>query len=319
MSVARLPLVTPIETVAVKPPVPLVSVVIPAYNAAPYLPNTLASVWSQTMSDLECIVVDDGSTDGTADLLRATRDSRLRCIRQDNAGVAAARNRGMAEANGTWIALLDADDAWVPSKLEIQLAATGPQIGMVLAAYTIADEAMRPRGVVRLSGDSQWLTKWLMLEGNGAALPQTALIRRDVLSTSGPFREDLSTSADLEFALRVSGVTNVVMLPDVLAIYRTHKDQMHHESQTFERDMLAIFGRTITDSAALRRAKANLYTRIAFTELARAKLAAAGRAARLAWREQPSRLGLLPARALVRRVRRRMSRVSRTIAAPPMT
>jgi glycosyltransferase involved in cell wall biosynthesis len=102
----------------------LVSVVVPTYNRAYCLPDTIASVLAQTHGNVELIVVDDGSTDGTEALMRERYGSerRLRYLRQDNRGVSAARNKGIDAARGDVIALLDSDDTWLPWKLEVQLA-----------------------------------------------------------------------------------------------------------------------------------------------------------------------------------------------------
>jgi glycosyltransferase involved in cell wall biosynthesis len=119
-------------------PEPLVSVVIPAYNAELTLPETLHSVRSQTYPHLEIIVVDDGSVDATAALVRLQqrRDSRIRLIQQVNAGVAAARNAGAAAANGAFIAPIDSDDLWHPSKIEAQLRAFSESSRDVAVVYT---------------------------------------------------------------------------------------------------------------------------------------------------------------------------------------
>jgi teichuronic acid biosynthesis glycosyltransferase TuaG len=103
---------------------PTVSIITPAYNAARFLPEHLAAVQAQTWRDYEHIVVDDGSSDATPDLLAAAAasDERLRVLRQDNAGAHAARNAALAAARGRFIAFLDADDLWLPAKLERQLA-----------------------------------------------------------------------------------------------------------------------------------------------------------------------------------------------------
>ncbi len=97
----------------------LVSVVIPTYNRADCLAQTLSSVFAQTHREIEILLVDDGSTDGTRALVERcwSGDSRLRYIQQPNGGVSAARNRGMREARGAYIALLDSDDSWMPWKL----------------------------------------------------------------------------------------------------------------------------------------------------------------------------------------------------------
>lgn len=102
---------------------PLITVLIPAYNSERYLDETLASACGQTFTDIEILVIDDGSKDGTADLVRRWmgKDSRIHLFQQPNGGVSSARNRGLAEAKGRYIAFLDADDLWDPDKLAAQL------------------------------------------------------------------------------------------------------------------------------------------------------------------------------------------------------
>ena len=97
-----------------------VSVIIPTYNRANWLPETVATILNQTQPPLEVLIVDDGSTDDTAAVCAAFPET-VRHIRQQNAGVSAARNRGMREAKGEWIAFADSDDPWEPTKLEVQL------------------------------------------------------------------------------------------------------------------------------------------------------------------------------------------------------
>lgn len=104
------------------PNVPRVSVVVPTYNAHALLAETLDAILAQTFADFELIVVDDGSTDDTAAYLATLTDSRLRVVRQDNAGVGAARNRGIDEARGQLVAFCDHDDLWLPDKLMTQVA-----------------------------------------------------------------------------------------------------------------------------------------------------------------------------------------------------
>jgi glycosyltransferase involved in cell wall biosynthesis len=99
--------------------IPTVSVIVPAYNAERYLDEALESVLSQSFQDLECIVVDDGSTDSTSEI--AARRKRVRTLRQDNQGASAARNTGIRAARGEFLTFLDADDLWYPERLKVQL------------------------------------------------------------------------------------------------------------------------------------------------------------------------------------------------------
>jgi GT2 family glycosyltransferase len=127
---------------------PLVSVIVPTYNRAYCLPRTLDSVRAQTHSRFEVILIDDGSTDGTADLVARCYgdDPRIKYFSQKNQGVTAARNRGLAQAQGDYIALLDSDDVWMPWKLELQLASFRhcPEIGLVWTDM----QALGPEGNV---------------------------------------------------------------------------------------------------------------------------------------------------------------------------
>lgn len=125
---------------------PEVSVVIPLYNKAPCIERTLRSVLAQTFQDFEVIVVDDGSTDNGAEIVKSILDARIRLIRQENAGVSAARNKGIETAESELIAFLDADDAWKPQYLEkiLRLRKKFPEAG----AYATSYEEVLPSGKV---------------------------------------------------------------------------------------------------------------------------------------------------------------------------
>jgi glycosyltransferase involved in cell wall biosynthesis len=101
--------------------VPLISVILPAFNAESSILETVASVRGQSFREFEILVIDDGSTDGTATVLAGVRDDRLRLLSFENGGLSVARNRGIEHSQGEYLAFIDADDLWTPDKLESQL------------------------------------------------------------------------------------------------------------------------------------------------------------------------------------------------------
>ena len=120
----------------------MITVIIPLYNKVRTIARTLDTVFQQTYTDYEIVIVDDGSTDGSADVVRAIGDSRIRLISQTNAGVSAARNRGIEEARGEFVAFLDADDEWKPDYLEtqMQLVEKYPQCHVFATRYETRNE-----------------------------------------------------------------------------------------------------------------------------------------------------------------------------------
>lgn len=182
---------------------PRVSVIIPTYNRKEFLLEAVASVRSQTYRDWELLIVDDGSRDGTPEAV-GSLGGALRFFRQQHKGVSAARNRGLAESRGEWIAYLDSDDLWHPRKLEIQLgyAESHPE---AVAAYS--DEIWIRRGVRvnqkvrhrKHSGDifARCLTLCIVS-------PSSALLRKDILERAGGFDEGFPVCEDYELWLRLS-------------------------------------------------------------------------------------------------------------------
>jgi glycosyltransferase involved in cell wall biosynthesis len=208
---------------------PLVSVVLPAYNAAPFIRRTLESVLAQTYEKLEVLVVDDGSTDATIDIVKemAARDQRVVLLRQPNRGVAAARNLAIEVSRGEFIAPIDADDIWYPHKIERQvecLTQAGPSVGVVYCWWTRIDEDDRITGY-----SPQWT-----IEGNvfmaliyrnfvgNASLP---LIRRAALDRVGLYdpglkAQDAQGCEDRDIYLRLAERYEFRVVPDYLMGYR---------------------------------------------------------------------------------------------------
>lgn len=212
---------------------PLVSVIMPAYNARPYIAEAIRSVMDQDYPNIELIVVDDGSVDGSADYAESL-GARLRVIRQANAGVAAARNKGLAEAKGELIAFLDADDVWLPAKISAQVEylrqhpETAVVYGIFLRWHAKADGSFDapPAPVVKdphkvlVARHSGWIYTELLFDNIVHVI--TAMIRREVVEKLGGFDESLPTGEDYDFWLRMSRHFRADKLNRVLAYYRVH-------------------------------------------------------------------------------------------------
>jgi len=208
---------------------PVVSVIIPAHNSAAFIADAIAGVRAQTFTDHEIIVVDDGSTDDTDEVIR--RFPEVRSVRQSNHGVAAARNAGIALARGEFVCFLDADDLWRPQKLARQLhfMAAHPDVGLL---FTDAEE--HGADVVEKASILATMTcggaatrvpiedafRKLLIEN---FIPtSTVMVRRSCLTASGPFDISLPNVEDRDMWLRLAAVVPVACLPEVTACKRSH-------------------------------------------------------------------------------------------------
>ncbi|MCW2990196.1 MAG: glycosyl transferase, partial [Solirubrobacterales bacterium] len=275
----------------------LVTVIISVYNGERFISDAVASVLAQDGIDLECIVVDDGSTDLTPEIARGFADDRVRVIHQENRGVSAARNVGLAQARGEYVAFLDADDVWRPGKLgrQLELFRRDPALAIALTGYALGDHELRVREVVR---DAP-LVPWMLLEGNGQLLSSTGMVRRAAAAPELRFDEELSTSADLDFAWRLTRCGTSATVPEPLVVYRQHDSQMHTDFALLERDVLRLYATHFDESRAderalARRGKANLYTRATFAALAGGRLRPAARYLRTVLGLRARQLVLLP-------------------------
>lgn len=246
-----------------------ITVVIPTYDRADWLPATVESVLRQTRPADEVLVVDDGSRDDTEAVCRAF-PAPVRYLRQENAGVSAARNRGVREARCEWVAFLDSDDLWDPTKLEVQFAAHAavPGAGWSITGCVLVDGAGRPveggRGlesavpVFREHGLSprEWFARALREVAVGAAgerhaafagdafgmlfhgnvvLPSAAMVRRDLFLRSGGFDEALRVAEDTEFFHRLAAASPVVVVTSPLLRWRVgHGERLTAGANTLD-------------------------------------------------------------------------------------
>jgi glycosyltransferase involved in cell wall biosynthesis len=196
---------------------PLVSVVIPVFNGAPFVAKAVASVRAQTVKNVEILIVDDGSTDGTqavlADLQRTTG---VTWFQQEHGGPARSRNRGIAAAKGEYIALLDCDDVWLPDKLEAQLGLMRDRrdVGVVHTDFEVVDGQGTTLERVRARHSGEPIVQ--AFQGGHIALPSTLLMRRSVLEKVGTLNPDLYGSEDSDLTIRLYAATRFDCVDRVL-------------------------------------------------------------------------------------------------------
>jgi glycosyltransferase involved in cell wall biosynthesis len=204
--------------------VPKVSVITAAYNHVEFVRQSVESALNQTYRDFEHIIVDDGSTDGTAEVLQSF-ENRIKYIRQENRGAHAAINAGIRASSGDYIAILDSDDAWLPHKLERQMPMFDqrPDAGMVYSqAYVINSEGHieNPEIVLGAAVDEERPFEDVLMNYPVPVL--TAVIRRDCFEDIGFFDERWTALSDWEFWLRLVLKWPIVFVPEPLALYRVH-------------------------------------------------------------------------------------------------
>ncbi|GGC26647.1 hypothetical protein GCM10011371_12780 [Novosphingobium marinum] len=231
--------------------IPGVTAIIPAYNAEKHLEKTLRSVLAQTYENLDVIVVDDGSTDSTAEIVSivARQHDRVCCDTIENQGVAAAQNRGLALSQSRYVAFLDADDLWHPQKIEKQVAALlahgdSPEWAACYTYYRRIDDDDRvlwdgAEGGLR--GD--FLAQHLLDNhvGNGSSL----LVRRDLAIELGGFDPEFAQRGiggceDFDLQLRILRRHRIELVPEFLVGYRTHAEAMSNDDLAMGRGIVAV-------------------------------------------------------------------------------
>jgi glycosyltransferase involved in cell wall biosynthesis len=217
---------------------PLVSVVVPAFNAVRFLPEALASIVRQGYEPLEIVVVDDGSSDGTGEVARASR-ARPVVIEQPNRGPAAARNRGIAAAKGELIAFLDADDLWPDGKLALQVPRLMEDASLDVVLGQIRYEALDDRTLdgIRFDAPEGVLTNVNLGAG---------VFRRNVFDRVGLFDESLRFSEDQDWFLRARELdAGIAVLGEVTLRYRLHAGNMTRGKSGRELALTSVLKRSL--------------------------------------------------------------------------
>jgi glycosyltransferase involved in cell wall biosynthesis len=215
---------------------PRVSVIIPTYNRSVYVRQAVGSVFNQTLRNFEILVIDDGSTDDTAQMIKSMADPRLRYLPQANAGRSVARNRGMEVAQGEYIAFLDDDDLYLPHKLEVQVAFLEDhgEVDLVASGTQIVDEN---EGVIKAS--RPWLDQPLLtLETCLSACPLhtcSVLFRRAVLTRLDHwFDPAMALAEDTDFFVRLLLIgCRMAWLPEIVSAYRQHSDNSQQDGAKY--------------------------------------------------------------------------------------
>lgn len=267
--------------------------IIPTYNRRDLLLRAVDSALAQTCPVDEIIVIDDGSTDDTKEVLTARYGDRVRYVWQPNAGVSAARNHGMSVATGRFFALLDSDDQWLPDKNRRQLdwMHAHPDFGMVLCDVERVDDdhelidVFRRRDVIKEDG---WAFRWIIQ--NPSLVPASAMFRREVFEDVGGFDEGLRTAEDLDFHLRVANRWPIGVVEGEALVRATRGNEgLSAESSTYD-DYVRVVENAVSaargavDGRELDRALATTYARNARGMLMRRRWVDAGALWFKAWR-----------------------------------
>jgi glycosyltransferase involved in cell wall biosynthesis len=232
---------------------PQVSVIIPTYNRSKLVAQAIRSVLAQTYEDYEVIVVDDGSTDDTREVVEGFGDPRIVYLWQENQQRCAARNNGVAHAQGSYIAFLDSDDVWFPNKLQRQMEAFAkyPQVGLVFSS------------TVRISGENTFPNPAEFLQPDGETVASiredlltmnripmvTSIVRKELLDQAGKFDKSLPHAEDWDMWIRISKNADFCRINAPLAAYRVHAGMRTSNPVSTLRGDLIIIDRYLGDGS----------------------------------------------------------------------
>lgn len=243
-----------------------ISIIIPTYNHSKFVCQAVESALAQTLPAYEIIVVDDGSTDETTEVL-AKYKTQICYVKQENQGVSAARNNGVNTASGDFVAFLDADDIWFPQKLEWQIKkfTEEKELGLVHCGYIDIDEngdflQEHIDGMAGWVAEEMLFFKRPVILGGGSG----SFIPKKVFQEVGGFDLRLSTSADWDLYFRIAQKWQIGFVPKILLKYRLHSSNMHGNIKTMQDDMLLAYYKAFNnkDNIALQKIRRYAYSRL---------------------------------------------------------
>ena len=260
---------------------PKISIIVPVFNGRAFILDALNSILEQSFTDWECILINDGSTDDSREVMESwIRHNHLahkfELVNTPNQGVSRSRNLGLELANGEIVAFLDCDDIWERNKLELQhqiLCSDPSAIGVVSSFYIVSANRRKLLKATRLihhKNHRKLVKGWLSLTGNGALVSSGLLMRRNNIR----FNLQLSTTADLEFFVRLFELGSIKIEPSPLVRYRIHPGQMHLSPEKLIEEyprLLEILGQHINHFKT-RVLMGNLYAMAGFLALSRKDL-----------------------------------------------
>jgi glycosyltransferase involved in cell wall biosynthesis len=225
---------------------PLVSIIVPAYNADKYITETIDSVIAQTFTNWELILVNDGSTDNTLKIVEnySLNDKRISFISKPNTGVSDTRNEGITKAKGEYVAFLDADDVWLPNNLakKTDCLIKNTQVDFVFSNMFQADQYLQNRTEAPEGKDTNILEDLLLWNGEVIPGPSSnLLVRKKCLDSGIRFDKRLTTIADQNFTVQLAAKYSGKLLKENLWVYRVLEGSMSKSLQVMEQDALATY------------------------------------------------------------------------------